>query len=403
MSTRRTFIGSASAFALAAPSILRAARAADAPGVTDAEIRVGQTLPYSGPASAYGMIGRAELAYLRMINESGGVNGRKITLVSLDDGYSPPKTVEQTRRLIEVENVAFLHGSLGTAPNLAVRGYLNTAKVPQLSVQSGASLFADPEHYPWTVPGNFQYRTEGRIFAKHIVATRPDAKIALLYQNDDFGRDYLKGIKDVLGADRGASLVRDISYETTDPTVDSQVIALQSSGADTLVIAATPKFAAQALRKTFDLGWSPTRYLTYASASIPAVLKPAGIEKTKGVITTAVLKDPSDPSWADDADMKKYIDFIGKYAPGVTYTEFFASAGYSYGEALVYLIRQCGDDLSRENVLKQATQFKDIRLALNLPGVTINISPTDYTPYHQARLQSFDGQSWRLFGELLSG
>jgi branched-chain amino acid transport system substrate-binding protein len=403
MITRRAFIASASAFALAAPSILRAARAANAPGVTDAEIKVGQTMPYSGPASAYGMIGRAQVAYLRMINESGGVNGRKITLVSLDDGYSPPKTVEQTRRLIEVENVALLHGSLGTAPNLAVRDYLNAAKVPQLSVQSGAGLFADPEHYPWTVPGNFQYRTEGRIFAKHIVATHPDAKIALLYQNDDFGRDYLKGIKDVLGADRGAMLVRDISYETTEPTVDSQVIALQSSNADSLVIVATPKFAAQALRKTYDLSWTPTRYLTYASASIPAVLKPAGIEKSKGVITTAVLKDPSDPTWAEDSDMKTYIDFVGKYLPGAAYTEFFAIAGYSYGEALVYLIRQCGDDLSRENVLKQATHFKDFRLGLNLPGVTINISPTDYTPYHQARLQSFDGQSWRLFGDLLSG
>jgi len=400
MTTRRAFIASASAFALAAPSILRAA---SAPGVTEAEIKVGQTLPYSGPASAYGMIGRAELAYLRMINESGGVNGRKITLVSLDDGYSPPKTVEQTRRLIEVENVAFLHGSLGTAPNLAVRDYLNTAKIPQLLIQSGASVFADPEHYPWTVPGIFQYRTEGRMFTKHIVGTRPDAKIALLYQNDDFGRDYLKGIKDVLGADRGGMLVRDISYETTDPTVDSQVISLQSSGADTFVIAATPKFAAQALRKTFDLGWSPARYLTYASGSIPAVLKPAGIEKSKGVITTAVLKDPSDPTWAEDPDMKKYIAFIEKYAPGVAYSDFFAAAGYSYGEALVYLIRQCGDDLSRENVLKQATHLKDYRLALNLPGVTINISPTDYTPYHQARLQSFDGQSWRLFGDLLSG
>ncbi len=403
MTTRRAFLASASAFTLASPAVLRLARASEAPGVTASEVKVGQTIAYSGPASAYGMIGRAELAYLKMINDHGGINGRKINLVSVDDGYSPPKTVEQTRRLVEEENVAFIHASLGTAPNLAIRQYLNDKKIPQLTIQSGASVFADPEHYPWSVPGIFQYRTEGRIFARHILATRPEAKIAALYQNDDFGRDYVSGLKDVLGSEHAAMLLKAVSYETTDPTVDSQIIALQGSGADTLIIAATPKAAAQAIRKTGDLGWSPTRYMSYVSASIPAVLKPAGIEKAKGVITTAVLKDPSDPTWADDPDVKTYIAFMEQYMPGVGYTDFFATAGYSYAEALVNLIKLCGDDLSRDNALKQSINIKDFRLALNLPGVAINLTPSDYTPYHQARLQSFDGQSWRLFGDLLSG
>jgi branched-chain amino acid transport system substrate-binding protein len=402
MSTRRAFIASASAFAIAAPAILRRARAANAPGVTDTEIKIGQTMPYSGPASAYGMIGRTEQAYLRMINDNGGVNGRKVTLISLDDAYSPPKTVEQTRRLVEEEGVAFIHASLGTAPNLAIREYLNSAKVPHLTIQSGAGVFADPEHYPWSVPGIFQYRTEGRIFAKHILANRPDAKIALLYQNDDLGRDYLNGIKDVLGGERASMLVKALSYETAEPTVDSQVIALQGSGADTFVIAATPKPAAQAIRKSFDLGWSPERYVAYPSASTPAVLKPAGLEKSKGVVSTAVLKDIGDPAWADDPEVKAYIAFVDKYLPGTVHADLFVTAGYSYAESLVYLLKQCGDDLSRDNVLKQAINFKDFRLSLDLPGVTINISPTDYTPFRQAHMQRFDGERWTLFGDLVS-
>ena len=403
MSTRRAFLGQAAAFALASPAILRKARAAETPGVTSSEIKVGQTMPYRGPASAYGAIGRTQSAYVRMINESGGVNGRKINFISLDDAYSPPKTVEQTRRLVEAEGVAFIHASVGTPTNLAVREYLNNAKVPQLTIESGAGLFNDPERYPWSVPGIFQYRTDARILAKLIQTTRPDAKIAVLYQNDDFGRDYLKGVQDHLGSERASMLVKAVSYETTDPTVDSQIIALQSSGADTLVIAATPKAAAQAIRKSYDLGWSPARYMSYVSASIPAVLKPAGIEKSKDIVTTAVLKDPSDPTWKDDPDVARYIGFMAKYMPGVSYTDYFATAGYTMGQLLVDIVKRSGDDLSRENLRKQAVTMKNFQASLGLPGVTYNLTPTDYTPIHQARLQKFDGESWRLFGDLLSG
>ena len=342
MLTRRSFLHSgaaAAAFATSAGS----ARADNAPGVTDTEIKIGQTMPYSGPASAYGVIGRTETAYFKMINEQGGINGRKINLISLDDSYSPPRTVEQVRRLVEQEQVAFLFNTLGTAPNFAIRQYLNDNKVPQLFVATGAAMFSDPKNFPWTMGYNPNYQTEAHVYAKHILATKPDAKIGVLYQNDSFGKDYLIGMKDMLGPDRAGMIVKEASYETSEPTVDSQVVTLQGSGADVFVIAATPKFAAQAIRKSYDLGWNAVRYVSIVSVSIATVLKPAGLEKSKGLITAYYGKDPTDARWKDDAGMKEWTAFCAKY---MTATDFIdANATYAFGAA--------GDDGSGAQAVRQ--------------------------------------------------
>ncbi len=400
MITRRSLLQSgAAAIALAAGP--RAARA-DTPGVTDTEIKIGQTMPYSGPASAYGVIGRTEAAYFKMINDQGGVNGRKINLISLDDGYSPPKTVEQVRRLVEDEKVAFLFNTLGTAPNLAIRQYLNDNKIPQLFVSTGASVFADPTHFYWTIGYNPNYQTEAKIYGKHILATKPDGKIGVLYQNDGFGKDYLIGLKDALG-DKSGMIVKEASYETSEPTVNSQVVTLQGSGADILIIAATPKFAAQAIRKSYDLGWTGVRYLSNVSPSIATVLKPAGLEKSKGLICAYYGKDPTDAKWKDDPGMKEWAAFCDKY---LSHSEFVdANAAYAFSAAgtMLQTIKQCGADLSRDNVMKQAANIKDLQLPLLLPGMRINTSPTNYSPIRQMQLATFDGQSWQLFGELLMG
>ncbi len=401
MITRRSLLQSgAAAIAFAAGPL--AARA-ETPGITATEIKIGQTMPYSGPASAYGVIGRTEAAYFKMINEKGGVNGRKINLISLDDAYSPPKTVEQVRRLVEDEKVAFLFQTLGTAPNLAIRQYLNDNKVPQLFVATGASVFADPAHYYWTIGYNPNYQTEARIYGKHILANSPNGKIGVLYQNDGFGKDYLIGLKDALGDKAGAMIVKEASYETSEPTVDSQVVTLQGSGADIFIIAATPKFAAQAIRKSYDLGWNAVRYLSNVSPSIATVLKPAGLEKSKGLITAYYGKDPTDAKWKDDAGMMEWKAFCDKY---MSQTEFLdANATYAFGAAgtMIQVLKQCGNDLSRDNVMKQATNIKDLELPALLPGMRINTSPTNYSPIRQMQLASFDGQSWQLFGELLMG
>jgi branched-chain amino acid transport system substrate-binding protein len=400
MLTRRSFLQSSAAAAFAASAH---PASADTPGVTDTEIKIGQTMPYSGPASAYGVIGRTEAAYFKMINEQGGVNGRRINLISLDDAYSPPKTVEQVRRLVEQEQVAFLFQTLGTAPNAAIRQYLNDNKVPQLFVATGASMFSDPQHFPWTMGYNPNYQTEAHIYAKHILATKPDAKIAVLYQNDSFGKDYLIGLKDGLGADRAGMLVKEASYETSEPTVDSQVVTLQGSGADVFVIAATPKFGAQAIRKAFDLGWNAVRYVSIVSVSIATVLKPAGLDKSKGLITAYYGKDSADPRWKDDAGMKEWAAFCAKY---LNQTDFIDSnAVYAYGAAgtMIQVLNQCGADLSRDNVMKQAASLKDLELPLLLPGMHINTSSTNYSPIRQMQLATFDGESWQLFGELLMG
>jgi branched-chain amino acid transport system substrate-binding protein len=349
------------------------------------------------------VIGRTEAAYFKMINEQGGVNGRKINLLSLDDGYSPPKTVEQVRRLVEEEKVAFLFQTLGTPPNLAIRQYLNDNKVPQLFVATGAAAFSDPEHFPWTMGYNPNYRTEAHIYAKAILKTKPDGKIAVLYQNDGFGKDYLIGLKDVLGSDHAGMLVKEASYETSEPTVDSQIVTLQGSGADILIIAATPKFAAQAIRKSFDLGWNATRYLSNVSPSIATVLKPAGLDKSKGLITSGYVKDPTDETLKDDPGVKEWRAFCDKY---MSQKEFIdVNAAYAFGAAatMVQVLKQCGADLSRGNVMKQAASLKDLSLPMLLNGMTINTSATNFSPIRQMQLARFDGGSWRPFGELLTG
>jgi branched-chain amino acid transport system substrate-binding protein len=397
MTTRRSLLqsgaGAVAAFAFGG----RSARAANAPGITDTEIRIGQTMPYSGPASAYGVEGKADAAYFRMINEMGGVNGRKINLISLDDGYSPPKTVEQIRRLVEQERVAFIFNSLGTPTNAAIRQYLNDNRVPQLFIASGAVMFSDPQRFPWTMGFIPNFRAEARIYARHIVATKPEAKIGVLYQNDSFGKDYLIGLKDALGADRGAKVIKEVSFEIYEPTVDSQIATLQGSGADVLLIAATDKFAAQAIRREFDIDRTPARYLAYPSRSVVAVMKPAGLEKSKGVISANFAKDPTDPHWKDDPGMKEWQAFGAKYLSKTDLIDANAAAGFTYAAILIPVLKQCGADLSRENIMRQAANLKGIELPLFLPGVKVNTSPT----IRQMQLATFNGESWELFGEIL--
>jgi branched-chain amino acid transport system substrate-binding protein len=402
MINRRIFLQSGAAAAAIAATV-SSARAENAPGITDKEIKFGQTMPYSGPASAYGVIGKTELAYFKMINEQGGVNGRQLNLISLDDGYSPPKTVEQVRRLVEDEKVAFLFNTLGTAPNLAIRQYLNDGKVPQLFVSTGASVFSDPEHFPWTMGFNPNYQTEGRIYAKDILKTKPDGKIAVLYQNDGFGKDYLIGLKDVLGADHSGMIVKEASYETSEPTVDSQVVTLQGSGADIFIIAATPKFAAQAIRKSYDLGWNATRYLSNVSPSVATVLKPAGLEKSKGLITSGYVKDPTDESLKDDPGVKEWRAFTDKYMSQKEFIDVNAAYAFGAAQTMVQVLKQCGNDLSRENVMKQAASIQGLSLPMLLPGMTINTSPTNFSPIRQMQLARFDGESWRPYGDLIAG
>src|SRR5580692_2969647 len=399
MTTRRTFLASSAAAAAALATNAWPARAENAPGITETEIKIGQTMPYSGPASAYGVIGKTETAYFKMINEAGGVNGRKINLVSLDDGYSPPKTVEQTRRLVEQEQVAFIFNSLGTPCNYAIRPYLTENKIPQLFVATGAAMWSDPKNFPWTIGWQPNYQTEAHIFGKDILATKPDAKIGVLYQNDAFGKDYLIGLKAGLG-DKAGLIIKEASYEVSEPTVDSQIVSLQDSGADTLLIAATPKFAAQAIRKTFDIGWTPVRYMTDVSQSIATVMKPAGVEKSKGVISAIYGKDPTDARWKDDPGFKEYSAFIAKYMTPNDLIDASAVYGFGLGATMVQVLKQCGNDLSRANVMKQAANLKDLELPMLLPGIKLNTSPDNFSPIRQEALASFNGESWEQFGEL---
>jgi branched-chain amino acid transport system substrate-binding protein len=401
METRRTFLASSAAAAGALVAGAWPARAENAPGITDTEIKIGQTMPYSGPASAYGVIGKTETAYFKMLNEAGGVNGRKINLISLDDGYSPPKTVEQIRRLVEQEQVAFIFNMLGTPCCAAVRQYLNDNKIPQLFVATGAAMFSDPEHFHWTIGYQPNYQTEAKIFAKHILQSKPDAKIGVLYQNDGFGKDYLIGLKDGLGADQAGMVVKEVSYETSEPTVDSQIVTLQGSGVDTVLYAATPKAAAQAIRKTFDLGWNPVRYLTDVSQSVAAVMKPAGLEKSKGVISAVYGKDSTDAVWKDDPGLKQFAAFVEKYMTPRDMLDANAVYGFGAAATVVQVIKQCGSDLSRDNVMAQAANLKNFELPMLLPGMAINTSPTNYSPIRQMQLATFDGASWQRFGDLI--
>ena len=398
MLNRRQLLASAAALPFA-----RAAHAADMPGVTDKEIKIGQTVPYSGPASAYGQDGKTELAFFRMINEQGGINGRQINLISLDDGYSPPKTVEQTRRLIEQEGVSFMFNMHGTAPCLATRDYLNQNGIPQVFVVTGAATFSDPAHFKWTVGFQPNYQTESGNFGRHILQTKPKAKIGVLYQNDGFGKDYLTGLKAGLGEANAGMIVREASYETSEPTVDSQVATLQGAGADVFLIAATPKFAAQAIRKSFDLGWDATRYVTDVSISIASVMKAAGFEKAKGLITANYAKDASDPRWADDSGFKQYKAFVESRMSAKDLIDSSTIYGYNVAFLLAEVLKRCGNDLSRDNILKQSINIKDLDLPMLLPGIKINTSPTNYSPIRAMQLQTFNGTSWELFGDVITG
>ncbi len=372
------------------------------PGASDTEIKVGHTNPYSGPASAYGAIGKSIAAYFRMVNERGGINGRKVNFVSYDDGYSPPKTVEMARKLVEQDEVLLLFQSLGTPSNTAIHKYMNAKKVPQLFVATGATKWNDPKAFPWTMGWQPNYQTEARIYARHILQTKPNAKIAVLYQNDDYGKDYLKGFEDGLGPQHQKMIVAKASYEVSEPTVDSQILQLKSSGADVFFNITTPKFAAQAIRAAYDSGWKPTHYLNNVSNSVGSVLKPAGVEKAVGIITSAYVKDPTDKRWASDAGMKTWREFMAKYNAEGDTSDPFNVYGYTVAATLEQVLKQCGDTLTRENVMKQAASLKRFRMETLLPGITISTGPSDYAPIEAMQLERFNGQQFELFGEVIS-
>lgn len=373
------------------------------PGVTDTEIKIGNTNPYSGPASAYGTIGRAIKAYFEKLNAEGGINGRKILFLSLDDGYSPPKVVEQVRKLVEKEKVLLLFQILGTPTNSAVQRYLNKKRVPQLFVATGATKWADPKAYPWTMGWQPSYQTEARIYARYILDNVPNPKIGVLYQNDDYGKDYLTGLRDGLGDKADTMIVAKESYETSDPTVDSQIVSLKNSGANVFLNIATPKFAAQAIRKVHDIAWRPVQFLNNVSTSVAGVLKPAGLEKAVGIISSAYLKGPTDPQWENDPGMTAWRDWMKAYYPEGNLSSGFNVYGYSAAMTLEHLLRAVGDELTRENIMMQAAALENITLPTLLPGIKINTSPSDYRPIEQMRLQRFNGTSWDLFGPITSG
>jgi branched-chain amino acid transport system substrate-binding protein len=369
-------------------------------GASDTEIKIGQTMPYSGPLSAYGTIGKAEAAYLKSINDAGGINGRKINLISLDDGYAPPRAVEQVRRLVEQDEVLFLWQNLGTPTNTAFQKYVAAKKIPHLFLATGATKWGDYKNFPYTMGGQPAYQTEAKIYAKHLLKTKPDAKIAVLYQNDDYGKDYLHGLKEGLG-EKAKMIVAEATYEPTDPTVDSQIVTLKGSGADTLFSFSTPKFAAQTIRKVYDVGWKPLHYLNNVSQSVAAVLQPAGLEKSVGLISAGYLKDSHDPQWANSKDVKDFFEFMKKHYPDGDPKDYGNAYGFMQAHLLVHLLKACGDNLTRENVIKQAANLKNVELPMLLPGIKINTSATDYYPIEQLQLQRFDGKEWKLFGELL--
>ena len=370
-------------------------------GATDTEIKIGQTAPFSGPASAYATISKAQAAYIRMINDEGGVKGRKINFIQYDDAYSPPKTVEQVRKLVESDEVLVTFQLIGTPPNAAVQKYLNVKKVPQLFAATGASRFTDPKNFPWTIGFNPNYQTEGRIYAQYILKNYPNAKIGILFQNDDLGRDYVTGLKTGLGDKAAKMIVSETSYELTDPTIDSQIVQLKSAGADLFFDASTPKFAAQAIKKVADLDWKPVHILDINATSVGAVMKPAGLENSKGVISVNYGKDPLDPTWKDDPGMKKYFAFMAKYYPDGDKDSSFNTYGYSTTQLLIHVLKQCGDDLTRENVMKQATNLKDVQLDLALPGIVGSTTPNDYRINKQLQMMKFNGERWEGFGPII--
>ena len=397
---RRALVATGAAFALA-PSLVRAQNKYD-PGVTDKEIKLGHTNPYSGPLSAYGVIGKGITAYWNMVNDQGGINGRKINFITYDDGFQPPKTVEMVRKLVEDDKVFAIYQLLGTPTNTVVHKYLNQKKVPQLFVATGASKWGDPKNFPWTMGWQPDYATEGVIYAKHILANHKDPKIGILWQNDDSGKDYVGGFMKGLGKDNENLVVSSVSYEVTDPTVDSQIIQIKSSGANIVFIETAPKAASQAIRKIGDLGWTPVRYLANVSASVAAVLKPAGLDTSKGIITAAYLKDATDAQWAEDADFKEWKAWMAKYLPDANPADSGNAYAYSVSATMRHVLKGCGNELTRENLMKQAASMHGLVVPLLLPGITINTSPTDFYPIQAVRLAAFDGETWKLFGDVLS-
>jgi len=371
-------------------------------GATDTEIKIGNVEAYSGPASAYGVIGKTEEAYFKMINEQGGINGRKINFISYDDGYSPPKTVEQVRKLIESDEVFLVFNALGTPTQTAVQKYHNSKKVPQLFVATGASKWNDPKDFPWTMGYQPSYRVEARIFAKYILKEKPNAKVAIFYANDDFGKDYVNGIKDIFGDKAASLIVAEESYETTEPSIDSHIVKLKGTGADVFVNISTPKFAAQAIKKIAELEWKPMHILTDVSVSIGAVMKPAGLEASEGVLSAQYMKDASDPQWKDDEGMKKFLAFVEKYMPGANIADSNVVYGYGAAQTLVQVLKQSGDDLTRANVMKQAASLKDFAPDILIPGIKITTSPTDFAPIEQLKMMQFKGGKWDLFGDIIS-
>jgi branched-chain amino acid transport system substrate-binding protein len=371
-------------------------------GATDTEIKIGQTVPFSGPASAYAAVGKAQAAYVKMINDQGGVNGRKINLIQYDDAYSPPKTVEQVRKLVESDEVLLTFQIIGTAPNAAVLKYLNGKKVPQLFAATGAAKFTDPKNFPWTMGFNPSYFVEGRIYGQYILKEHPEAKVGVLYQNDDLGKDYLNGLKAGLGDKAAKMIVTEVSYELTEPTIDSQILKIKDSGADLVFSASTPKQAAQAIKKIAELGWHPVQIVDINANTVSAVLKPAGLEASKGLISVGYVKDPSEAAAKDDPGMQRYLDFMQKYYPDGDKASSLSVYGYITAQLMVQVLKQCGDDLTRENVMKQATSLNKVELDLLLPGITISTSPTDYRVNKQLQMVKFDGEHWQQFGPIVT-
>ena len=371
-------------------------------GATDTEIKIGNIMPYSGPASAYGVIGRTEAAYFKKINDAGGINGRKINFVSYDDAYSPPKAVEQARKLVESDEVLLIFNSLGTPSNTAIQKYMNSKKVPQLFVATGATKWNDPQNFPWTMGWQPSYQSETQIYAKYILKNHPNAKIAVLFQNDDYGKDYLKGLKDGLGSKAASMIVMEESYETSEPSIDSHLVKLKATGADIFVNITTPKFAAQAIKKNAEIGWKPLHFLNNVSASVGSVLKPAGFENAQDIISAAYLKDASDKQWDNYPGMKEFYAFMTKDFPEGDKLDGGTVVGYGVAQTLVQVLKQCGDNLTRENVMKQAASLKDFRTEVLLPGIKINTGPNDFAPISSLQLMKFKGDKWELFGDVIS-
>jgi branched-chain amino acid transport system substrate-binding protein len=369
-------------------------------GVTATEIKVGNTNPYSGPASAYGTIGKVIGAYFKKVNDEGGINGRKVNYITLDDGYSPPKTVEMVRRLVEQDQVALVFQTLGTPTNSAIHKYVNQQKVPHLFVATGATKWNDPKNFPWTMGFQPNYQTEGRVYASYILKNVPDAKIGILFQNDDYGKDYVKGFEDGLGEAAKKLIVSKQSHEVTDPTIDSQVINLKNSGVNVFFNVTIPKFAVQAIKKAHDIGWKPTHFLNNVSSSLSTVLKPAGLEASKGLITALYMKEVTDPQWRNDKAMQEWVAFMKKYYPEGALDDQSNGYGYNVAILMTHALKQCGNDLSRENIMRQAANLKDVELPLLLPGIKVNTSPTDFAPIEQEQLARFDGERWVTFGDL---